>query len=424
MNWKIYYTALIAIGLCGCIIKNTSTETITIEVAKNLKNFDTLSLTNIAQEIVYIPLETDERVLVSTITSIDVSENFILIQTNNDVLLFDITGKFINKISGKGNGPLEYNLAGHSVIFNESVLIPNVVGNKEIKVFNFQNEQLTSIPLLYDYLSASYKNWYVLPESELLVQVPNISGKEKFRIIKLNFKGKIINTFPNTTFFDGPSKNLSGGTISQSGQFYLYNNHIRFKEQLNDTLWEIRNNSLVPVYDFSRGKFGMPNYLRGANKKEHAKIWSKMILVEQIFETNKYIFFPTNFLTHYPFDFYRHIISVNGLDMKVKYSLLGVYDKKLKKTFFIKPSNVNVQLEPTGILNDFDGGVNFFPKFFSNNKELINWIEAYKLKEFVNAPEFNSLHAKYPEKKKELEKLANSLDENDNPVLMLVKLKE
>ena len=31
---------------------------------------------------------------------------------------------------------------------------------------------------------------------------------------------------------------------------------------------------------------------------------------------------------------------------------------------------------------------------------------------------------KYPEKKKQLEQLANSLDENDNPVLMLVKLKE
>ncbi len=30
----------------------------------------------------------------------------------------------------------------------------------------------------------------------------------------------------------------------------------------------------------------------------------------------------------------------------------------------------------------------------------------------------------YNEKKKELEQLANSLDENDNPVLMLVKLKE
>ena len=31
---------------------------------------------------------------------------------------------------------------------------------------------------------------------------------------------------------------------------------------------------------------------------------------------------------------------------------------------------------------------------------------------------------KYPEKKKQLEELANSLNENDNPVLMLVKLKE
>ena len=185
MDQKIFYIVSMVLWLCGCISNNNSTETITIEVEKNLNNFDTLSLTRIAEEIKYIPLETNKQTLVSNITTVDVSDNTILIQTNNEVLLFNITGKFLNKISRRGNGPLEYNLAGHSVIFNESVLIPNVVGKNEIKVFNFQNELLTSIPFPDNYLSASYKNWYILPESDLLVQVPNISGKEKFRIIKL-----------------------------------------------------------------------------------------------------------------------------------------------------------------------------------------------------------------------------------------------
>lgn len=42
----------------------------------------------------------------------------------------------------------------------------------------------------------------------------------------------------------------------------------------------------------------------------------------------------------------------------------------------------------------------------------------------VDTKAFKTSTPKFPEKKKELEKLAYSLDENDNPVLMFVKLKE
>jgi hypothetical protein len=42
----------------------------------------------------------------------------------------------------------------------------------------------------------------------------------------------------------------------------------------------------------------------------------------------------------------------------------------------------------------------------------------------MGSEEFKNSTPKYPEKKKELEKLASSLDENDNPVLMLIQLKQ
>jgi hypothetical protein len=47
----------------------------------------------------------------------------------------------------------------------------------------------------------------------------------------------------------------------------------------------------------------------------------------------------------------------------------------------------------------------------------------FKLKVLISSEAFKNSSPKYPEKKKELEQLANSLDENDNPILMLVKLK-
>ena len=51
-------------------------------------------------------------------------------------------------------------------------------------------------------------------------------------------------------------------------------------------------------------------------------------------------------------------------------------------------------------------------------------INPFDLKNYIASDEFKNSTPKYPEKKKQLEQLANSLNENDNPVLMLVKLKE
>jgi len=45
------------------------------------------------------------------------------------------------------------------------------------------------------------------------------------------------------------------------------------------------------------------------------------------------------------------------------------------------------------------------------------------LKKYITSEAFQN-STQFPEKKKELEKLANSLKETDNPVLVLVKLKK
>jgi hypothetical protein len=58
-----------------------------------------------------------------------------------------------------------------------------------------------------------------------------------------------------------------------------------------------------------------------------------------------------------------------------------------------------------------------------NNREyLIELIDPYQLKIHISSNEFKNSAPKYPEKKKELQILANSLKETDNPVLMVVRL--
>lgn len=55
---------------------------------------------------------------------------------------------------------------------------------------------------------------------------------------------------------------------------------------------------------------------------------------------------------------------------------------------------------------------------------MISWINPYQLKMHIAGNEFLKSVPKYPEKKKELEKVAASLKETDNPVLMMLRLKK
>jgi hypothetical protein len=55
---------------------------------------------------------------------------------------------------------------------------------------------------------------------------------------------------------------------------------------------------------------------------------------------------------------------------------------------------------------------------------MVGFMHAYEFIDYINSSTFKNSTPLFPEKKKELEKLANSLTENDNPVLMLVKLKD
>lgn len=115
---------------------------------------------------------------------------------------------------------------------------------------------------------------------------------------------------------------------------------------------------------------------------------------------------------------------INRYSYKSEYTFAFI-EKETQKTF---TCNYRLAKGATGgIVNDFDAGLMFFPfDYFTDGVDeyLFAIIQPFELKAHVLTDKFKNSTPKYPEKKKQLEKLANSLDENDNPVLMLVKLKE
>lgn len=78
------------------------------------------------------------------------------------------------------------------------------------------------------------------------------------------------------------------------------------------------------------------------------------------------------------------------------------------------------------IVNDIDGGPDFLPRgyFVENGREyLVGFIDPYNIKNWVEKDDFLLKGVKSLDKKQLLIKLADSLEETDNPILVIVRLK-
>lgn len=93
-------------------------------------------LQDIATDIRVIKLETRDDVLLSYFNG-HVGENFIVSLDRDKILLFDTEGKFIRKISQKGNGPEEFNdIDAWAVDQEEKYLYYRDQGKNHIKVYD------------------------------------------------------------------------------------------------------------------------------------------------------------------------------------------------------------------------------------------------------------------------------------------------
>jgi hypothetical protein len=177
--------------------------------------------------------------------------------------------------------------------------------------------------------------------------------------------------------------------------FYSYQEEIRFKELGSDTLFTVFEEELVPyaVLNLGQKKMNLDSPLnfsliRDNPLEQEGKIW-----VRDIFEDvdNLYI----GFMKH---DFQS--------------MLFGYYNKQ---------SNTVKVIGEDGFQNNIDGGLPFFPKFVYNDNILVSWVTAFDLREHVLNGNVSEKKRLYGQKYDDLVKLANSIDDQSNPVIVIVK---
>jgi hypothetical protein len=350
---------------------------------------------DIATNVDYIPLQTTKNSLVKTITKIVTCDNKIYIRNGlDDILCFDKEGIFLFNLNKSGRGPGEYSyITDFDISSDNKILL--VLSSGRILVFNKTGTDFIftkSINLRQPYPS---KISMIPGTSNILLSIDPSTGLEQSLSILINIDGDTLHLKPNLYKFENKTTNYM--MINESLHFD-FENSVCFKEEASDTVFFVNNktNEFQPrlILD-SHGKGFLPKI---RYDKEYARSQAaESYWVYLIIETPRYLIYT-----------YEHNKSRNKI----------LYDKSANKKFKIAQMNFGENFK-NELEDDMNGGPFFDPIFCSEGK-IYSSVDALTLKKYVAGEEFAKAKVSEPKKKEALKKLADSLNETDNPVLIVV----
>jgi len=347
-----------------------------------------LMLGDLVESVEYIPLETKNNCLIGAVSRYDVSKNYILVYCykSKNVYLFRRTGSFIRQISSLGQGPEEY--LGVSDVFideNKKELILCTSG--KILFFDLSGKYLRKADN-----NEMHRVLWIYYNNQFLSGTPSGIFPRAFSVFNIwTLDMQPIGSFVQSVRVEHDYENGAIMTVSPPISKYIYQDkpHVR-ESTLNDTVYVGSNNSLTPKYILNTGRYGITAEEKATFDLD---LLEKSANVVSVAETGTLILFR-----------YQYKKAV----------YCAYYNKDNRKLEYFDTNE-------DGIPNNYDGGLDFWP-----NKQINN--EWYC---FHDAPDFLEKAAKHKSlspivsqsSSQKYKSLIKKLDPDDNPVLVIAKVK-
>lgn len=399
---------LLLLSTYSCNNKSGSKEAKTEENNSNffqinyeslLRNRKSVSLSEIASDIEYIPLETNSECVIANEPQYFFTDSLIFVNNNDHVLEFTRGGKFLARIGTSGRGPQEIDFIRTMSVLPDKNLIA-IQKNSEPKLLYFSFDgsfiKSTSIPRFY--------NLKVLKDGNYLGYESGYLGSEKYNFLLTSEKGDTLSTVYNTNTWTSNSRH-SLDIPHPFEPFYIINDQMHFKSLYNDTVYYISSNDIVSGYYVNLGKFRLPPELRPPEKVLLDP--SKM----QIFYKKAIKYFYCNVFESAGNVF---LMTANFKDTDIRHF---VYDKNTRDGCML----IDEAKKSAGIINDWDGGIDFWPKGNLENNKIYMPVSIMKIKNVLSEGK-SDLNINM-EKNNKLKELVSGLDDTGNPIIMIVTLK-
>lgn len=393
--------ALILFFFNSCEKKNNISES-KINISDAFKTKERINLSELVSDLEYIQLETDGNSHINQIRSPHRNvrfhkNNIIINDISGQLLLFDITGKFKNKIGNIGRGPEEYSGADSFTFLDNGKdnAVVYSAAQKKAFVYNLDGTYIKSFNIDF------WPSGIIANSNNLLFINPfGVRSPSNYNAISaISSDGLLLKQLLHKENERVIEKDRR---LALTDLFNVYNheNNMYFWESNYDTLWKIDNElNLSPKYLIEMEGKTMPLAQQTDVNVFNFETYSQFDRIENIQETNKFLFFNTVYQR------YRNTIF---------------HDK-------ISGESVNVQYDdPSGgkhfaFFNDIDGGVPFWPdgKVTDNKMFMISY--GYEIRSYFQ--EKNNQNSSI-ERSQQLPEFIKNSKPSDNPVLVIATFKD
>jgi hypothetical protein len=236
---KIISTILTCIILLGC-----SKKEITITVITPYLNNEKINLSEIVKDYKLVVLETTPMSLIADLSKVIIENEIIYVfdRVSMSVLIFDITGKFISKISSIGHGPGEYIAAIDFDVYYDEICILDYSG-KKILVYNNSFAHIRTVNIPYFASQVLYSG------DSFLIKCEPTTDKTPY-LVKINRDGSTV--YENDLLMPAGQFNWGGLNV-----FGRNSSDIFFSKPFENKIYNFHN-ELQTVYQLDFGNNNIP----------------------------------------------------------------------------------------------------------------------------------------------------------------------
>lgn len=405
---------IITLSLISCEQEIEINDLRVIDLEGNVGKSREVLLSEVAESIEYIPLETREESLVGIPRkeSIIYENNLLFICQKGDYFkIFNSKGNYIRTFNKRGNGPKEY-ISSNMVVVDSTAELISIGSFKNIVEYKTTGDYIKTIDypmeeslqgVIYKKFGIIDKNYYVLS-----TQINHHLNNLNYSAIILDSTSRVVLKIPYPDKEREFVEKLSIQVIDYlypTPLLFRFKNSVRIKNGYDENIISIDESLQIDtVYRLNYGKYSIKNFPDAYNLRVEDKPF--LDLHGKIYESSSFLFmcFKTGNLP------LKHWEFKNKFGEKVSAPIsCSYFNKKTGQFTFIDPCG----LDEFGLIDDFEGGPAFWPLYISQDGYMVNHIDAFTFIEY----------AKTHKVSEKFKKIAAGLKDTDNLVLIRVKLK-
>lgn len=365
----LYLSVILFILFTACVELNESTLSkgcvvYSIDFEQCLATSQVMTISEIADTIEYIELETPKDLAITRVWDIIPVDSFWIIHSRDGVYKFTNKGKYIKSIGRSGQGPGEYSLV-HDI----------AVDQKRKEILLNTSGKFLFYDLEGNFLRTIKKEGLMfrahVVDSVLWISEAT-SNSDKYQAYAMDYQGNMLNSISNPYYGMESQDEGAGFHLAKLYKpFYMYKDTFYLKgREMNDTIYCLLGAKCEPYIALNMGKYKLPVeyeawYSFEAHEKNGERYWG----IPSVAEGDRYLFLLSQ--RYAAVDGNKYVHNEDNFRYVV-------YDKEKTIGFFVSEK----------LQDDILGGPSIWP-YWVTDDYYMNVVEWYDLSEEIKKGEYS-----------------------------------